>query len=123
MKKFINYTIYRAVLGFQKFPKYLASMKRKYPDKDLHHLLGSILGKKFTDALVVPIPHNFHLNVVEKNKAEYFDKYLTLSIIHFLEYMEEELGFTTQEIEALHPDNEPQTVKKIIETAYQGRII
>lgn len=81
-----EFIMWRHVIGFHKFPEYLKVMKNKYPDKDLHHILGSKHSKKYTDALVVPIDHNFHLEKVDKAEARYFPIFIIPAWEHWLNY-------------------------------------
>jgi hypothetical protein len=114
-----DFTQYRTILGFQKSKKYLAYMKSCYPDKDLHHILGSVFNKKFTDYLVVPVDHDFHLNKVEPNKAYWFSQYLKWAVRSLVHYARQILGFSTAEIVKLLPNYEPENIKKFIEAVYE----
>ena len=116
-----DFTQYRTVLGFQKSKRYLKWMKEHNPDKDLHHLLGSTMGggnKKFTDYLVVAIPHAHHLNVVEPHKGLWFLKYLEESIMELQEYAYFQLNIPIGKIDELLPDFEPESNKAFIEAVY-----
>jgi len=88
-----KYTKWRNVIGFERFPEYLKYMKAIFPQSDLHHILGSTTAKKFTDALVYPVSHEFHLSEVEKKKAHYFEKYLFGAIVNFTNWAVDQ-GFT-----------------------------
>jgi len=107
---------YRAQLGFQKFPRYVKWMHKKFPGKDLHHIAGSTFGRKFTDALLIPLDHKFHLCYVEKEKAKYFSLYLRTAFSYFLEYAKDE--FNEDLTDTLKGDLFPELVKKLIEVVY-----
>jgi hypothetical protein len=77
---------WRHVIGFHKFPQYLKVMKQKYPNKDLHHVCGSKHSKKYTDALVVPLEHTYHLTVIDKAEARYFPILILPAWEHWLKY-------------------------------------
>lgn len=113
-----DYTRYRNVLGFEKSQRFLIWVKKLFPNTDLHHILGSTIGKKFTDYLVVPLPHRFHLEVVEYNRAKYFDKYLPKAVWLLLQYASVELLIDKKELEQYETDYEPETIKKLIELVH-----
>ncbi len=82
---------FRNELGFEKSRRYLQWAKMQHPDKDLHHLLGSTVGRKFTDYLVVPITHEEHLLIAERFKALFFIQNLHKAIkllIKYVQYLE-----------------------------------
>ena len=112
-------TEYRTYLKFQKSKRYLKYMKSKYPNQDLHHILGSIHSLKFTDYLIVPIDHAHHLNVVEPHKAVWFDRYFEDAMVHLQWWAYVELEIPYSENCKLLPNFEPQTVAKFIEYIYQ----
>lgn len=66
---------------------FLSFMKERFPDKDLHHLLGSVGPLKLTDLLVVPLSRQQHQSAhceaetaFEDNLAEalnYVQQYIT----------------------------------------------
>lgn len=108
--------MYRRILGFERFPEYLEYMKILHPKKDLHHLLGSTMGKKFTDALIVPVLHRHHIEEVEPNKAKYFVVYLPQSVRSFQVYCVTQLGFTYQEV-SIADSLEPEPINELIKLA------
>ena len=110
-----TYLRFRHILGFQKSKRYLAWMKEKYPNKDLHHLLGSVKSKKFTDYLVYPFEHNYHINVVEKQKSFYFRKYIGNSISLLQYYAWTELGIQGDAF-----DHDADNVKYLIEIIHEA---
>lgn len=76
----INYKFWNHLIpGPLKSPAFLLHNKFKFPKKDLHHLLD-----KRIDYLIWPFPHDFHLKVVERNKARFFDKFVKRSIEEIL---------------------------------------
>ena len=84
-------TEYRFKLGIYAFIKdteYLKWMKAKYPHHDLHHIAGSS-NVKYTDRLVYPLEHWFHLNSAHKNIPHYFEILLAPSINHYINYLVE----------------------------------
>lgn len=80
-----QYITYRNRLLVWKSPKYIRWMHKKYPNEDLHHILGSTVGLKFAD-LVVPIEHLFHINKVEKDKPRYFEMLFAPAVHHLKQY-------------------------------------
>ena len=113
-----DFTRYRTVLGFQKSKRYLNWMKSRYPYVDLHHILGSVHSKKFTDYLVIPIHHTHHLNVVEPHKGFWFSQYFEQSMQHLIKYAKYVLGMQTRDIAQLLPSYEPENIKAFIEAVY-----
>ena len=88
----LEYTHYRAKLGFERFPKYVKYLKAMFPNYDLHHILGSEGKLKHTDALLFPYTHEFHLYTVHKNPAMYFKLNLAGSVFYFEHYICNVLG-------------------------------
>lgn len=105
---------YRTALGFQKSKRYLKWMKARNPNLDIHHILGSVHGKKFTDYLAVSIEHWHHLSVVEPHKGIWFDKYFEKAMINLQEYAYLVLGMNLADIDVLLPDFEPENVRNFI---------
>ncbi len=102
------FTHYRFYLGFQKFPKYLKYIGQKYINSNtgfeqLHHCLGSVKGKKFTDALIIPLTAEDH-NWAEKQKADYFVKYFHQSVAYFVTYARQELNYIDTLKFKINPD-------------------
>jgi len=112
-----EYTRYRAQLGFEKFPEYIKHLKSLYPTKDLHHILGSVTAKKFTDALLIPLDHEFHLCVVERNKALCFEKYLKSAFHYFYHWAKERFSLS-DEYEKYRENLEPESIKEFIKIVY-----
>lgn len=84
-----EFTRFRSIMGFEKFPKYLDWIRFNFPGLEPHHILGSMGAKKFTDALVMPLEHNHHINEVTPNIAKYFNHFLMPSVNLFTEYCRE----------------------------------
>lgn len=88
------FTKFRYEMGFQRSKKYLVWLKEKYPNREPHHLLGSTIGKKYTDYLVVMLTREEHKECEPKigtsiyNKAVMFVEYLPRAIKHLIEYVE-----------------------------------
>ena len=120
------FTHYRFHLGFQKFPKYLKYMGQKYINSDtgleqLHHCLGSVKGKKFTDALIIPLTWQEHQQA-EKHKADYFVKYFHQSVGHFVIYARSELNYKDNLGFRINPNTglyEAQQIAEFIQKIYE----
>jgi hypothetical protein len=108
---------FRHILGYQKFPEYLKWMKERFPNKDLHHIFGSVRGNKFTDAFVIPIDHEFHLRCVEYAKSYYCFIFLKESVAYFLLWLKKTIP-QDDNIQRLFQDYEPETLKALVEYAY-----
>lgn len=109
------FTHYRFRLSFQKFPKYLKYAKELYPNYDLHHLCGSVRGKKFTDALIYPLPHEEHITQAEYNKADYFVRYFHQSVAIFVKYARNKLNYKDNLNFTMNPDTGLYRVEEIAE--------
>lgn len=72
-----------------KSKKFMDWVKQQFPDKDLHHILGSYCGRKGTDLLIVPIEHFEHIEKAHKNMVEYFERCLPISINLLVNYVNE----------------------------------
>lgn len=105
---------YRHILGFEKSKKYLEWMKKKFPNMDIHHILGSYMGKKMTDLLVVPINHKFHIEIVTGNEGKYFLVYLPTALKYLQQYAKECLN-----LQISYNNIEPETVKQLIATVHE----
>lgn len=114
----LEYRRYRFILGFERFPEYLSYMKEQFPNLDLHHILGSVRGGKFTDALIYPISHYFHLYEVEAKKPYYFSVYLDSSAKYFIRWLEHRKVFNAIELMD-YPDIEPETLKRLIQDSHR----
>ena len=80
-----KYIAYRNQLIVWKSPKYMNWMKKKYPNEDRHHILGSTIGLKFADP-IVPIEHFFHINKVDKERPRYFVMLFAPAVQHLKQY-------------------------------------
>ena len=65
--------------------KYLEYLKSKFPDRELHHILGSYTGMKGTDFLIYPCTHKEHEHA-EKNKSQFGIEVISSSINLLIEY-------------------------------------
>ena len=68
--------------------QYLQWVKEKYPEKERHHLIGSMTGIKLNDYLLIPLTHSEHLEA-EKNKSDFAIDNLHLSLKLLFEYVKE----------------------------------
>jgi len=68
--------------------KFLAWVKKKYPDKETHHILGSMTGIKLNDYLVLPLTHTEHMEA-EACKCDYAIDNLHISLRILFEYIKE----------------------------------
>lgn len=85
------YRSFRFLLGYDKAERYMLNRKIKYPDKDLHHILGSYSGRKTTGYLMVPVEHFFHLRKVHGNMPKYFRLFIAPAILQLADYGKEDL--------------------------------
>lgn len=85
-----NETLYKQLrnLPTRKSKKYMDWVKKKYPDLQRHHLLGSMTGIKLNDYLLVPVTHQEHEHA-ERNKMDYAIKNLHKSLNLLFEYIKE----------------------------------
>jgi hypothetical protein len=68
----IIYNRIKNTIGFEKAQWYLELVGSLFPGKVLHHLFGSYSqNMKTTDFTVLPIAHEVHDNIAEKNKSEF----------------------------------------------------
>lgn len=105
---------YRHILGFEKSREYLMWLKSKFPDYDIHHILGSYFGKKMTDLLCVPIRHKYHIETVTGNEGKFFLTYLPTALKHLTQYAKECLN-----LQISYNNIEPETVKQLIATVHK----
>ena len=111
-------TEYRFKLGrfsFLKDKDYLSFMKKKYPNQDLHHIMASS-NVKYTDRLVVPVEHLFHLNSVHKNIPHYFDLFLPCAVGHYLNYLLEKKKIKEQVARYYRRHYTPEDLVNLFET-------
>lgn len=115
-----KFTMLRRVFGFEKDKQYLAWVKSLFPNYDLHHILGSTTGKKFTDYLVIPLSHEEHLNKAENYKADYCIKHYNFAVGILLRYAKEksivEDGFFVKndsDLDLLSPEEVKNLIKLI----------
>ena len=61
MRNIGTYTRYRHEIGFHRNKEYLSFCKKRFPNLELHHILGSTIGKKHTDYLLCPYDKGKHI--------------------------------------------------------------
>lgn len=61
-------------------------LKKKYPGKELHHLIGSMTGIKLNDYLLLPVDRETHLGA-EAQKREFCIEHLHESLGLLFEYI------------------------------------
>lgn len=88
-----NETLYKQLrnLPSRKSPKFMEWVKRKHPDKQRHHLLGSMTGIKLNDLLLLPVTHEQH-EKAERNKIDFCIDNLPQSLnllFEYISYLEE----------------------------------
>jgi len=66
---------------------YREYLKKRFPDKDLHHLLGSFTGMKISDSLLIPLSRKEHNEVHKLTKDEVLEMYLAKSINLLQDYI------------------------------------
>jgi hypothetical protein len=101
-------TIWRNVIGYHSAPKYHSWLREKRPNQDVHHLLSSTFGKKFSDYIVVPLEHQFHITKVTANEAKYFPLLIDQAC-GWLKLYAESIGIKTKGLK-----NEPQIILDLI---------
>jgi len=69
--------------------KYIAYLKERFPNKDLHHLLGSFMSKKITDSLIIPLSREEHTQAHKLNKEDCLEIYLPSAINLLQDYITE----------------------------------
>lgn len=86
----MNEILYKQLrnLPIYKSKKFLAWVKQKYPDKEVHHLLGSMTGIKLNDYLVKPVQRQEHLEA-EKHKQDFAIANLPQSLNILFQYIKE----------------------------------
>lgn len=88
--------ILRNRLKYRTNRQFLAWAKTKYPNQDLHHLVGSRIGKKgkLNDLLVCPKTHEQHLR--EHSLGSDFDEDMLSALellFDYVEYLQKQLDF------------------------------
>lgn len=84
----ILFTRLRLELPIVRSKKFLSWAKESYPDKDLHHLLGSSMKEKYTDLLIAPLEHWKDHPQAHKNLAVAFEEFLPLALTVLSKYIE-----------------------------------
>jgi hypothetical protein len=102
------YIQYKDILyGKYKSPKYLDYVHKKYPHKEMHHIL-----MKQIDYLVSPIDHWQHMEYHQKHRQSIFPSLLLGSVNLLTEYARKELGLDISAVK--QEELTPQLVKDII---------
>ena len=70
-----------------KSPKYLAWLRNRHPGKELHHVFGSVHGRKSSDFGVVPVDPMVHRE--RQNDPDWCFSQIFQSIDLLLEYLDE----------------------------------
>jgi hypothetical protein len=74
-------------LQSRKSGKFKKWIKKEYPGKDMHHLLGSMTGIKLNDYLLLPLTRTEHMKA-EKSKIEFAVDNLPKSLNILFDYIE-----------------------------------
>lgn len=84
----------RTLIRPYKSQRYKDWAKNKFPNHDLHHLIGSVGSLKLTDILIAPVSRQTHI-AIEKDKDAWFYKLLPTALnllTEYVEYLEKELA-------------------------------
>ncbi len=92
--------------------KYLRWVKNRFPDYEIHHILGSHIGKKNTDYLVVPLAPDVHRKM-QRYYYKFFPMHITPAVLILLHYAKE-----VYQVELEVPDTMEQMIE-IIETIHK----
>lgn len=68
--------------------KFLKWVKAKYPDRDMHHLIGAMTAIKLNDYLILPLTREEHIQA-ESKKGEFAVDNLPRSLNILFEYIKE----------------------------------
>ena len=68
---------------------YIKWLKNKYPNKECHHLTGSMTGIKLHDCFIAMVTRAEHIEA-EKHKIEFFNNHLTEAIRNLINYLNAE---------------------------------
>lgn len=66
--------------------RYLKYFRERFPDKDPHHLLGSLGSLKISDSLLAPLSRSEH-NKADRNREAYLELYLPMAINILQDYI------------------------------------
>lgn len=86
----------RDIIPPYKSSKYLIWVKSRFPDYEIHHILGSHLGRKNTDYLVVPLDPEVHRKI-QKHYYKWILPHLNTATLLLSEYATE-LGLEVKTI-------------------------
>jgi len=84
-----NETLYKQLRNIQpvyRSKKFINWVKAKYPQYEVHHLLGSMTGIKLNDYLVKPVTRREHLEA-EQHKIDFAIDNLARSLNILFEYI------------------------------------
>ena len=70
-----------------KSDEYLEWSRQKFPDRDPHHLAGSMGSLKLTDFLLMPVNRAIHDSLKGNRAAEYAEENIIFSLNIFQEYV------------------------------------
>jgi len=85
-----NEHIYKRLRNIPSFKsaKFLKWFKAKYPDREAHHIIGSMTGIKLNDYLLLPVTREEHYKA-EAYKTDYAIDNLHISLKILFEYIKE----------------------------------
>lgn len=75
-------------LRYGKSPKYKAWLRKRYPDKELHHVFGSVHGRKSSDYGIVPVDPMEHR--LKQNDVDWCFSQIPMAINLLLMYVSEQ---------------------------------
>ena len=70
-------------------PLYLDWFRKKFPDRDPHHLAGSMGSLKLTDSLLMPVSRAIHDSLKGDKAAKYAEENIIFSLNIFQQYVSE----------------------------------
>lgn len=85
-----NEHLYKQIRNIPSFKskKFIKWVKAKYPEREIHHSIGSMTGIKLNDFLVVPVTRHEHERA-EKHKIDFCIENLPKSLNILFEYIKE----------------------------------
>ena len=78
--------IRNVALKFGKNEAYKKWLKSRHPDKDFHHVFGSVFGRKSTDMLAVLVTREDHS--ANQNNTDWLIEQIPEAIENLIEYVE-----------------------------------
>ena len=73
---------------YGKHPKYIAWLRKKYPNKEIHHVFGSYMSRKTTDLCTVPVDPMEHR--LKQNDTEWCYQQIPQMIDLLLQFISEQ---------------------------------